>query len=373
MNKSLFQIIWKLGLVALFYGVYVFSANALSIDDPINGENTNREAVVVTNEYPASATVYISIMDDEGKSYRCSGAMVGPNHVLSAAHCFSEVKHVSNVYPAYDHSNKLAPFGACKAQEITYLPEAKSGNYSLETVWADYALITLTDCSMSQNIGEFTGWFGLTDELVRLDNVRMLGYGPGYTLYVGDGVTGLLDTYVSANFMATYESESGDSGAPVYRNDTGCGNCIVGVHSGQDGSYAHGARMVNGGTLKYNSIFQLLDWGAEEFAQAQIKDMQAMLPGSTLLQYPRDENPQVQLTPTLQWLKGSAAETYNVYFGQNVNLTEEDLQVANTSERTFATGQLRPGETYYWRVDGINSFGVQTSQIVFSFTTVDDI
>ncbi|MCL1126798.1 hypothetical protein [Shewanella surugensis] len=163
----------------------------------------------------------------------------------------------------------------------------------------------------------------------------------------------------------------------MYRNDTACGNCIVGVTSGIRTSLgvttAYAVRMANEGTLKYNSISKLMEWGVESIAQVPTRDMQAMLPGSTLLQYPKDDNPQVQLTSSLQWLKGSAVETYNVYFGQNANLTESDLQVANTSERTFPTGELALGATYYWRVDGINNFGVQISQIVFSFTTVNDI
>ncbi|MCL1126934.1 trypsin-like serine peptidase [Shewanella surugensis] len=176
MKRVKFQVCCKLGLVGFFYVmslIYTQFLYAVTIDDPIDGEDTSREAVLFTAKYPASAAVYISLCDDDDKTYACSGAMIGLNQVLTAAHCVVDLK-VNYVYPAYDHVNKTAPFGSCKAQTVQYLPEARSNSeYLFTTVWADYALITLTDCSMSGDIGAFTGWFGLTDEIVESDSVEL--------------------------------------------------------------------------------------------------------------------------------------------------------------------------------------------------------
>lgn len=61
----------------------------------------------------------------------------------------------------------------------------------------------------------------------------------------------------------------------------------------------------------------------------------------------------------LGWTKGETAVLHNVYLGTSPDLTAADLKASRFPRTVFfyAPG-LDPGETYYWRVDGIEKDGV---------------
>jgi pectin methylesterase-like acyl-CoA thioesterase len=67
---------------------------------------------------------------------------------------------------------------------------------------------------------------------------------------------------------------------------------------------------------------------------------------------------------SLTWAAGAEAVSHIVYFG-TANPPEEPCE---PTERSFATGAMFPGTTYYWAVDENNPAGVTTGT-VWSFTT----
>lgn len=86
-------------------------------------------------------------------------------------------------------------------------------------------------------------------------------------------------------------------------------------------------------------------------------------------------------SPILQWNAGYKAAEHDVYFGQDA----EAVAAADTTtggifrgtrsldERTFDTGILEWGKTYYWRIDEVNETNAESpwKGHVWSFTTAD--
>lgn len=82
----------------------------------------------------------------------------------------------------------------------------------------------------------------------------------------------------------------------------------------------------------------------------------------------------VSTSPTLTWASADGAETYDVYFGDNLanvtNATTADTEFqGNQSTRVFSPGMLNAATQYFWRIDSKNAAGTTTG-IVFTFTTV---
>ncbi len=85
-----------------------------------------------------------------------------------------------------------------------------------------------------------------------------------------------------------------------------------------------------------------------------------MVPANGLVGVPRNINP--------SWLLSTAADTMHVHFGtdpSNLPL----LRKLGPAETSFNVGTLKPGKTYYWRVDQLNGNG-RTDGNLMSFTTV---
>ncbi len=72
----------------------------------------------------------------------------------------------------------------------------------------------------------------------------------------------------------------------------------------------------------------------------------------------------VTLTPTLSWTGGSAATSYDVYFGTS---SSPPLVVTNTTGTSYAPGTLDSDTTYYWQIVAQTSSG-PISSAIWSFT-----
>lgn len=73
----------------------------------------------------------------------------------------------------------------------------------------------------------------------------------------------------------------------------------------------------------------------------------------------------VGLQPSLSWTKGHDAKGYRVAFGTS-NPPEKAIE---SKEQTFVPPSLRPGTTYYWRIDRITDKGVVEGE-TWCFRTV---
>ena len=73
-----------------------------------------------------------------------------------------------------------------------------------------------------------------------------------------------------------------------------------------------------------------------------------------------------------RWSPGANAFFHEVYLGTSPDLTEDDLVMPQSPMTLyFHQGVLEPGQTYYWRVDEIQSDGTETEGDVWSFMTRD--
>ncbi|MHC4397038.1 MAG: phage tail protein [Planctomycetota bacterium] len=79
---------------------------------------------------------------------------------------------------------------------------------------------------------------------------------------------------------------------------------------------------------------------------------------------PTDEATDVSINANLSWTAGAKTDSHDVYFGTS---SPGSFQ-GNQTDTTFEPGTMDNDETYYWRIDEINSGGTTTG-VVWSFTT----
>lgn len=87
-------------------------------------------------------------------------------------------------------------------------------------------------------------------------------------------------------------------------------------------------------------------------------DPEDALPSVASNPFPEDESTNINTTSVLSWLPGSNTDSYNVYFGEDVNPPLVANQLSNEFQAT-----LSEFVNYYWRVEAINANGVITSPI----------
>ena len=87
---------------------------------------------------------------------------------------------------------------------------------------------------------------------------------------------------------------------------------------------------------------------------------------------PADEHPDVLRDSILTWSPGMFSGTHNVYFGTDLDeITNATVPTsADQSANSYDPGRLEFGQTYYWRVDEVNSTPDKTVHAgdVWSFT-----
>jgi len=88
------------------------------------------------------------------------------------------------------------------------------------------------------------------------------------------------------------------------------------------------------------------------------------LPGKATIPSPADQATNVSITVDLSWIAGSRATSHDVYFGTTSPGTFQGNQAATT----FNPGTMNNEQTYYWRIDEVNSGGTTVGD-VWSFTT----
>ena len=87
-------------------------------------------------------------------------------------------------------------------------------------------------------------------------------------------------------------------------------------------------------------------------------------PAYPLNPFPADGASSQELDIQLLWEAGTAATSYDVYFGEN----NPPGFVTNQTETVFYPGVLKNETIYYWRIDGVNNNGKTTGH-VWNFTT----
>lgn len=208
----------------------------------------DRVQVTNTTSHPYYPIVYIRAEFNNGTWKPGTGFMISKNVLLTAGHCVytagTTVKSIT-VYPGRNGNS----YTISSTSKKVYTDTKYTGS---ETDW-DYGIVTLND-----NLGDTSGWLGLhaTSSASSLDNksITTAGYpsdkatNDNRTMWRSAGVISNVSTY---RFGHNADTESGQSGSPVYFYNSTYGYQAAGIHTHAGNS----ARRIT------NSLF---DWLAAE-------------------------------------------------------------------------------------------------------------
>jgi glutamyl endopeptidase len=204
-----------------------------------------------TDTFPARAIALITFTSG-GNNFRCSGALISKDTVLTAGHCVHDgTSFVTDVtvYPGNDGAT--APFGSCGA---SWLSSVVGWTQNQDEEF-DYGVIKL-DCDVGNTVG-FFGWFWQTAPL-NCTPAIVSGY-PGdkpSTLWASFDRARPTQSLRQIFYLA--DTIGGMSGSPVwYARPAGSqrcqdGPCIFAVHAyglhdpGTHAKNNHGTRITEG-------------------------------------------------------------------------------------------------------------------------------
>jgi V8-like Glu-specific endopeptidase len=226
-------------------------------------------------DYPYTAICYVESTFKDGTTIRGSGAMVGPNDVLTAGQMLWQAEHGGSavsvkVIPGYHDG--VAPFGSYQGALFSYYPIDQDGNGLVthqESQW-DVGIIGL-----SQNVGAQTGTFGIEWHPLHGVNsdpetVTLTGYPAGL-----DGAHGprMMNDHIAVSAAGSANNNGnwtldfatagpgkgdvlpGDLGAPLWLEGHGS------IHNGNNGPYIVGVDSTSSWAADVSYSFnQLMAW-----------------------------------------------------------------------------------------------------------------
>lgn len=209
-----------------------------------------RTRVNPTTVYPARA---IALITFTGGS--CTGWFISKDTVATAGHCVHSGKGGTwksnvRVYPGRNGSS--SPYGSCTARRL----HSVTGWTGSGDEKYDYGAIKL-NCT----IGNTVGWFGFFWQSASLTGLpaTVAGYPDDKALQQWKS-TGTISTTQTRQVFYKNDTRPGQSGAPVYYNRSGCGQCSMAIHAyGLHGSSPHSSN--NHATRIIEAVFNnLVSW-----------------------------------------------------------------------------------------------------------------
>jgi len=222
------------------------------------GEDS-RVLVDDTTVFPYSAVVEIDLTRREGG---CTGVLIAPNAVLTAAHCLYSSKaqtwkDVASITPGRyrDRSTTVAPFGTWKMSEMLVLDEFINGNeknYDVGVIIVQprYESDDNGNC-LTVLPGDVAGSMGLRPaESTNLTDIHITGYPaetPNGQMW-SSGVCSTQDEWIVRQSFAYHscDTSAGMSGSAFLTST----NVAVGVHG-----YGFPGAKKNGGALLTGSLY----------------------------------------------------------------------------------------------------------------------
>jgi hypothetical protein len=144
-------------------------------------------------------------------------------------------------------------------------------------------------------------------------------------------------------------------------------------HSNAGALNAQPVFVVGGNTLDGRFFTGLIDEVKIYDTALTAAEIKAMAPPKLKARKPNPVDGALAVTmPLLQWTKGETALFHNVYLGTSVELTEADLVgPRQLMTMLYYIPGLKPGTTYYWRVDEIDAAGAIFPGDLWSFIAQD--
>ena len=228
-------------------------SNIIGMDD--------RVQVTDTAEYPFSAIAWLELYDELGiLEGSCTGTFIGPDAVLTAAHCLYD----------YDSSSWTRDIAVVPGKNGAYEPYGFewASEWSVPTGWTtsgdplyDWGIIKMADNGMGNTVGWFTIANLTTNTLERPD------FQPAIVGYPGDKPYGTMWFGAKNSFLSvgpdelTYEIDTtpGQSGSAIFSANTSAWflGYIVGIH-------AYGTPVANSGQrIDADIMNALLSWCAD--------------------------------------------------------------------------------------------------------------
>ncbi len=169
--------------------------------------------------YPYRAVVYVTATFANGKSVTGSGAMVGPNDVLTASHVVHDsalgAATTITVYAGRDGSS--SPYGSATGRRTNYYEVDSNRDGLLSQFESQYDVAVV---GLGTRLGDRTGWFGLNPNggsgfynLTGYPGVFRDSSGPRMT---NDNGSVTANSFYSVFDYGTLDSNPGNSGGPMW-------------------------------------------------------------------------------------------------------------------------------------------------------------
>ncbi|TVR69248.1 MAG: serine protease [Sphaerobacteraceae bacterium] len=193
--------------------------------------NDERQRVTPTTDFPASGIAQVTMFNNGTPYGTCTGTFVGPDTVLTAAHCLytDETEFATSVTVVPGRDGVKEPFGYQWASEA-WIPNEW---ITIGNPYWDWGMLRLPD----KSLGNEVGWFDIG--VLATQSLESSSFNPIVTGYPGDNdkPSGTMWTSTKPSFTSvtdqylfyTIDTTPGQSGAAVRR---GSDQSVVGIHMG---------------------------------------------------------------------------------------------------------------------------------------------
>lgn len=205
------------------------SSQAVGCDGCIGGDNRVRVTAAQAATFPQTAIGQMTATEPPSNTSAnaveewCTGAMISPMHMLTAAHCVWDVEQthtaMQNIKFAPDLNGGSPPFGDIPYSAVRLLNTFQSAaSYSDSAANSDFAVVTL-----ASPIGNRTGYFGLewSNEPSESVDLTTAGYPddkPLDTMWDTSCANTQFDYSDPTNNIVQHDCDSthGQSGSPMF-------------------------------------------------------------------------------------------------------------------------------------------------------------